>query len=283
MEKLKIVKSDIENIRIYLDEHLSSLSFPIDSYIEDIILASQKYEIIFDGIGAGYFSVQEETLSTFYVTKHIYAKAPDILEYVVNMFKIEKVIVLSQDPQINALMMEWDTEIQRMGCFFTDSGNPIENNVKLKNASFRNAVLTDTKAIHEVCGDFFDEPSCGYNSLEDRISDSTIFILEESGVIYGCGIIERSILMPENISIGMYTNPEYRNMGAAKTILINLKKIAYNSNRKPVAGCWYYNTLSRRSLESAGMIASSLGYYAKIIKKDKPPKRTGNPPGILVK
>lgn len=80
----------------------------------------------------------------------------------------------------------------------------------------------------------------------------------------------------------MFVNPEYRRNGVAKTILINLKDWAYNHNLKPVAGCWYYNTLSRKSLESAGMIATSIGYEAILKGKEKLPLRTGNPPGELV-
>ncbi|HYE82392.1 MAG TPA: hypothetical protein VEG39_09525 [Clostridia bacterium] len=51
---------------------------------------------------------------------------------------------------------------------------------------------------------------------------------------------------------------------------------------KPIAGCWYYNVISRRSLEAAGMIAVGKGFDAVLLGKEKLPLRTGNPPGELV-
>lgn len=76
----------------------------------------------------------------------------------------------------------------------------------------------------------------------------------------GCGIVERGRLFPECVSIGMITCREHRQKGVAQTILWNLKGWAYSNGLKPVAGCWYYNLLSRRSLEAAGMIAASKGF-----------------------
>ena len=61
---------------------------------------------------------------------------------------------------------------------------------------------------------------------------------------------------------------------------MNLKEWAYKNNLRPVSGCWYYNTLSRKSLESVGMIATSIGYEAILKGKETLPQlRTGNPPG----
>lgn len=61
-----------------------------------------------------------------------------------------------------------------------------------------------------------------------------------------------------------------------------LEEWAYSKGLRPVAGCWYYNVLSRRSLEAAGMIAASKGFNAVLLGKEELPLRTGNPPGELV-
>lgn len=117
--------------------------------------------------------------------------------------------------------------------------------------------------------------------LEERIKGQTIFLLEDDDELMGCGIVERGRLFPECVSIGMITCREHRQKGVAQTILWNLKEWAYSNGLRPVAGCWYYNVLSRRSLETAGMIAASKGFNAVLTGKEELPLRTGNPPGEL--
>ena len=114
--------------------------------------------------------------------------------------------------------------------------------------------------------------------MEERVEAGTIFLLENEGHLLSIGIVEKSLYCKGVVSIGMFTGKEYRNRGAAKTMLLNLKAWAYNNSLRPVAGCWYYNTLSRKSLESVGMIVTSIGYDAILKGKEKPPLWTGNPP-----
>ena len=81
----------------------------------------------------------------------------------------------------------------------------------------------------------------------------------------------------------MFVNREYRGKGYAPLILLKLKEWCYSNSFKPVAGCWYPNTLSRKSLERAGMIAVAIGFEAILKGKEKLLLRTGNPPGELMK
>ena len=147
---------------------------------------------------------------------------------------------------------------------------------------FRTASIRDVEKIREVAGTFFDDNSCGFNSLEERIKAKTIFLLKEKKNILGCGIVEPSVYGSGCVLIGMFTNRVHRKKGVAKTIILHLKEWAYHHKMKPVAGCWYYNTLSRKSLESAGMITASIGYVAILKGKEKLLPRTGNAPGELV-
>ena len=213
---------------------------------------------------------------------NILCYAAQLLERVVDEYCIKKIIVGTQDSALCALMGEWDYDLKRSAWIFCDSGNK-EQERKSETAVFRKAQAKDCDRLREMAGGFFDEVSCGYTCLEERIADETIFVLEQKdGQIMGGGILEFGRICPRYVSIGMITNPLHRQKGVARSILLNLKDYVYAMGKKPVAGCWYYNTLSRKSLESAGMIAASFIYEAELIKKDKPPKRTGNPPGELV-
>lgn len=197
-------------------------------------------------------------------------------------YDVENVTVISSDQLLNRLLVQWDFERSRMACFFTDSKRTVEKPNKLENPMFRVARLEDVSDILKVCGDFFGEEGGGFKTLEERIKAETIFILGNGDAIYGCGIIENGRICSGTSSIGMFANPDYRQMGVARTVLLNLKEYVYNLGLEPISGCWYYNTLSKVSLESAGMVPTSMAYLAVLKGKDKPPKRTGNPPGELV-
>jgi GNAT superfamily N-acetyltransferase len=109
-----------------------------------------------------------------------------------------------------------------------------------------------------------------------------IFVLEDKKDLLGGGIIEKGMVCRDCASIGMFVNRDFRGQGYAPVILLKLKEWCYHNGFKPVAGCWYPNTLSRKSLEAAGMICVSIGFEAILTGKEKLPLRTGNPPGELV-
>lgn len=280
--ELKIVKSTMDQVMDVIQKHIQSLAFPMDSYLEDSLYGCEIFCIQANGECIGYGAVSENELQFFHVVREYYQYAPELFERIVQQQGIKEVSVMTQDAQMCALMVEWDYEMRRGACWFTDSGRVVNPHCKAENAKFRTATLNDCKTIREVSGDFFDEESGGFKGLEDRINAGMIFMLEQDGEMLGGGIVELGRLYENYCSIGMFTNPAHRKEGVAKTILLNLKDWAYAHNLIPVAGCWYYNTLSRRSLESAGMIATAFGYGAILKQKDRPSKRTGNPPGELV-
>ena len=264
-------------------EHINSLSFPLDSYLEDKLLIGDLYLILTEGKEAGYFVISDKTIQFFYLGLELAHMSQDIFETIVNEYEIKKVFVISQDSRLAAIMVEWDFTKERGACWFVDSRRDIDYRETSGGMIYRPAVKDDIQEIRRVSKDFFDEPSYNYRNLEERIEAGTVFMLEKDGQFIGAGLYEQGFICSDCASIGMFTNPLFRKMGAARKILLNLKKHVYSLGLKPVAGCWYYNTLSRKSLESAGMAAASLGYTAILEKRDRPPKRTGNPPGEEVK
>lgn len=282
MKDILIRETNYAQVEDLVTGHISTLAFPFDSYLEDILLDAQLYCFVRDDYPVGYFAVSEQTLQFFHIIKSQYRYAPLLLERAVTELKLSDVRVISQDSRLCALMVEWDYESERGACWFTDSGTEVVSASKVPGGVLRKAQPGDLGAVQQATGDFFSEESGGFTSLSQRIDAQTIFMLEEKGELLGCGIVENGRVCTDYMSIGMFVCPQHRQKGVARSILLGLKDYAYAKGKKPLAGCWYYNTLSRRSLESAGMIATSLGYIAHLKKKDKPPKRTGNPPGELV-
>lgn len=282
LEKIQIIETSIEEIEGLVVEHIATLTYPMDSWLEDRLFESVLYKILYEDDCIGYAGQVGELLSYFYVRREYFRHAQDILEKVITQKAIKRVFVITQDSLLCALMAEWDYGKEKQACWFTDGGKVESPARSMGEVTFRVADRGDLGRIRETSGDFFAEEGKVFHGLEDRVAAGVIFVLEDRENLFGCGIIEKSKFCSDIVSIGMFVGEKHRRKGAARTILLQLKKWAYENNMQPVAGCWYYNTLSRRSLESAGMIASSIGYEAILEGRERLPKRTGNPPGELV-
>jgi len=279
---IEIRKCEWEEGNVFVQEHLKVFTYHMDSWPEERLLETEKFIILLNGEKVGYTAIKGNSIFYFYVRKEFCRFAPSILEEIIAKKEIKSVFVLTQDPFLSALVAEWDYDKKKLACGFTDLGSADQKDVLENGETFRVATQGDCTKIKEMSGDFFDEPGAGFSCLEDRIEAGNIFLLVDQEEIMGGGIMERSQLFKGTVSIGMYTNSLFRKKGVAKKILLNLKKQAYKENLMPVAGCWYYNTLSRKSLEAAGMIVTTICFEAILKGKEKLPLRTGNPPGELV-
>lgn len=277
------VPSNPSELKPTILQHLEQLVHPMDSWLEENLQQAALYGIQSEeGVIVGYYALQGEMLRYFYVAKPYFRYAATLFETVIQEHGLNSVFIMTQDQALVTLLAEWDYSQRKMACFFTDSQKPTPKASDTSPRTFRVANSSDVAMIHDIAHDFFDDQSNGFNSLEERVQAETIFVLEEGDQTLGFGIIEKSLLTGRHASIGMFVNPMYRKKGAARDILIKLKSWCYQRHLQPVSGCWFYNSLSRKSLESADMIVSAIGFEAKLLGKEKPPLRTGNPPGELV-
>ncbi len=277
--KLEIKKSNLKEVDSLVKAHAKSLVFPMDSWLEDQLFSSAVYKLLAGTKCIGYAAQKKQTLQFFHVRKKYFRYAPALLEKFVAENGIKRVFVITQDAPLCALIAEWEYTKEKHACFFTDGSR---KEIPATKTIFRFAVSADTRSIRKVTGKFFDDTSGGFSSLEERIAAGMIFVLEDKKDLLGGGIIEKGMICRDCASIGMFVNRKYRGKGYAPVILIKLKEWCYGNGFKPVAGCWYPNTLSRKSLEAAGMVATSIGFEAILKGKEKLPLLTGNPPGEAV-
>jgi GNAT superfamily N-acetyltransferase len=283
IDQFEIKKSNLKEVDLLVKAHAKSLVFPMDSWLEDQLFSSAVYKLMYGTKCVGYAAQKKQTLQFFHVRKKYFRYAPALLEKVVAENSIERVFVITQDALLCALIAEWEFEKEKHACFFTDSGQAANPGVNITNAIFRIAGINDISKIRRGTGEYYNEKSGGFSSLEERIAAGAIFILEDKHNLLGCGNIEKGRVCLDCASVGMFVNQDFRGKGYAPVILIKLKEWCYSNGFIPVAGCWYPNTLSRKSLEAAGMVATSIGFEAILKGKEKLPLRTGNPPGELVK
>ena len=67
----------------------------------------------------------------------------------------------------------------------------------------------------------------------------------------------KSRFYPDVASIGMYTIEPYRNSGVGTATIALLVEECARRGLRAVAGCWYYNHASKRTLERAGMVTQT--------------------------
>lgn len=233
-----------------LNTYVNKITSPVDSFLEDHILNSKFYIIVFDNKEVGYFSVYNEKLLTLLHIEDKFLKlGQDLVKDIIEKFEIEKAFVPTCDELMLSLIIDNEVSIEKQAYFFVDNKD-IKNEVVYKNGVFRKAKLSDIDNIINISGNFFDK-------IDERIKNDEIFIFEEDNILLGIGVIEKGKILKKYASIGMFVNEKYRRKGIGKSILIYLKKEVYGLGLIPIAGCWYYNRVSKKTLESAGMITKT--------------------------
>jgi GNAT superfamily N-acetyltransferase len=240
--------SSFEDISELVQKYLVTLSSPIDSFLEDHILGSQFYSITARETVMGYLALHEQKLLTqFYIEPEYLSQGQPIFQQILSQFKPEAAFVPTCDELFLSHALDQEATLKKQAYFFQDCPE-IEVESKIYQPSqFRLASEEDRIEIESVSGDFFDR-------LAERIAHKEIFVFREGETLLGVGIAEKGKLLSHYASIGMFTHETHRQKGVGRSIIIHLKRWCYAYGLIPVAGCWYYNYNSKKTLESAGMI-----------------------------
>jgi len=245
----------------------------MDSFVEDNFEACAFHAIIKDSKQIGFFALQKETLWFFYVQKEYVKHSQAIFAKVIASQGIENVYFQTSDPLLVSLVMDWEFEKRKSAYFFSDHSHGPRPELAIADVTFSQASPQDFDHIQQETNNFFSP---------DDLKKGTIFMLRSGEDLLGCGIGVPGRHFSDCVSIGMVTCKPHRRKGVGKFILWSLKEWCYEQGLKPIAGCWYYNTLSKKSLESVGLMSHARGMTAKLTDKEEIPERTGNPPGELV-
>ncbi|WP_129728829.1 GNAT family N-acetyltransferase [Ectobacillus funiculus] len=241
-------QTDVEKV---IQKYVSTLSSPIDSFLEEHILNYAFYTINYNSKVAGYFAVHSnQYLTQFYLELRYYKESQEIFKNVLRDHSVQSIMVPTCDELFLSLALDHDYKIEKQAYFFQDNKVEIPTEKLYKEGEFRAAVPNDASKITEVCQDFIDK-------VEQRIENREIFTFIKGNILLGIGIVERSKLLDGYASIGMFTNEQYRKQGIGRTIIHHLKEWCYDNKLNPICGCWYYNVPSKQTLESAGMVSKT--------------------------
>lgn len=237
-----------------LQQYVCAFASPIDSFLEDHILTSTHYAIQVDGEQIGWTAVYQHTLLTQFALLPSYRQLGQrIFALVRKLEEVRAAFVPTCDEFFLAHALDDYCQLEKQAYFFQHEPHrpPYQAPMAL---THRQATLADLPIFQQFSGDFFDK-------LEERITAGQLTVTERmngGGVdCVGFGIIDPGRLITDVGSCGMFTVEAYRNQGIGPAIITHLIGCCAERGLRPVAGCWYYNHRSKRTLEKAGLFTQT--------------------------
>lgn len=237
-------------VREAVRQHLRALPSAIDSFLEDHILASNHYRIVVAGETAGFASIHEERLITQFALAEPYRRCGQALfGELRRMEQVRSAFVPTCDELFLAHALDEYRQLAKQAYFFATAPD-VGAAVATAPYSMRPAAMDDVDFVRQESGDFFEH-------LERHIAAGELFATLRDEEPVGFGILVKSVLYEDVASIGMYTIERVRLAGVGTATIAMLIAECRRRSLRPVAGCWYYNHRSRRTLQRAGMYSST--------------------------
>lgn len=234
----------------FFTQYVNGLSARYDEFLESHILESKIYLIFIKGVHSGYFGIYDNTLLTqFFIPTRAFKHAQVVFSNVLKIYGIKNAYVPTCDETFLSLCLDKHCQVNLQAYFFEESHEPVRS-AEYPREMLNLATLSDLEEIRKITGDFIDKH-------KERIETKQLYILREKGAFLGLGIIVDNVIMKNCKGTGMFTNEKYRKKGIGRSIILHLKNICYENAIIPLAGCWYYNHNSKRTLESAGYISKT--------------------------
>src|SRR5215204_2125467 len=242
-----VVFSEIRNEVI---KHLASLPTAIDSYLEDHILASNHYRIVVEGENAGFASIHGGNLITQFALSDAFKRyGQPVFLQLRRLEEVQSAFVPTCDGFYLAHALDDYRQLAKQAYFFAANSDAVCPDSALA-CTLRQADSTDAEFIRQQTGDFF-EP------LEKHLGAGEIFLTLRAEETVGFGIMVKSALLDDVASIGMFTIEQFRGSGVGSATISLLAQECRDRGIRPIAGCWYYNHFSKKTLERAGMFSAT--------------------------
>jgi GNAT superfamily N-acetyltransferase len=229
--------------------YLASLSSPIDTFLEEHLLASQFFKIIIADQEAGHIAIHENTLLTqFHLVGPARRFGQQALATALQQHSITSAYVPTCDEFFLSHALDTYAELKKQAYFFVEGDTKLEP--PASELSYRRAELSDAAALRAISGDFVDKH-------EARIENGELYVGTRNDALIAIGLIERGKLLKQHASIGMFTHEAHRQQGIGTQTIRFMRSVCHAKGLIPIAGCWYYNHASKKTLEAAGMVTKT--------------------------
>jgi GNAT superfamily N-acetyltransferase len=223
--------------------HFASFPGRVDSFFEEHLFASRHYRIAIDGEAAGLAGIHGESMITFFAVRDVYRHfGQAVYARLRKLEQVQQAFVPTCDEFFLAHALDDYKQLHKQAYFFAAAP---ERTVPADRAHWALKLVTpaDIPFVQQETGDFFDA----------YFETSEIFITLRDGEPAGFGICDTSKLYDAVASIGMFTIERFRGQGVGTMTIAMLIDHCRSRGQAPVAGCWYYNHLSKKTLERAGL------------------------------
>lgn len=236
------------------DHYRAALSSPIDSFLEDHIVQSQFYAIAMQEAPQrpiGWCAIHQQTLLTqFYLRGAARRSAQAAFRQMRERLGFKAAFVPTCDEFFLSHALDEYAELHKQAYFFVEGDAAPLAQPSAADVRYRFAAVDDIDGILALSGDFVDKH-------RERIQRRELHVGELGTQLVALGVIERSTLFPAQASIGMFTHEGQRGQGVGRSTLLYLRGVCHAEGVRPIAGCWYYNHASKRTLEAAGMVTAT--------------------------
>jgi hypothetical protein len=246
--KIEFNEVPFVELRSAVIRNLQSYPSPIDSYYEDHVMESKHYQIDCDEQPAGYASIHSDSLLTqFVLDDALKPHANEIFSFLLQQRSVREAYVstsdgfflsCSLDQLQSVLVQDWvfhaPQELAQ-----TDSG-----------FSLTKASIEDQELIRRTDEGFF-------QNLPENLQRGEIFLGKMDDQLVSYGIIEKSKLLIDQASLGMFVIKECRGKHYGSNTIRALIGVCRSQRIIPVAGCFARNEFSRNALSRAGMFSDT--------------------------
>jgi GNAT superfamily N-acetyltransferase len=241
---------EFDDIREVVRQYLASLPSAIDGFLEEHILTSNHYCIELAGETAGFASIHGGSLITQFALAESHRRYGQAIFWQLrHMEQVQSAFVPTCDEFYLAHALDDYRQFAKQAYFFA-ARRERDISVNPGNFVLRPAELNDAVFIRQEAGDLFGE-------VERHIEAGQLFVTVRGEERVGFGILERSSLYDDVASIGMHTIESFRRQGVGTVTIRLLISECRLRGLRPVAGCWYYNHSSKKTLERAGMYSAT--------------------------
>lgn len=249
--KISSRKIDISEVIGELTNHFSKLPSKVDSFYEDHLMESDFYRLLADGKPAGVVAVHNESMIImFLVVKEFKRYGQELFYEAKRLCQITCAFVPTCDEFYLSISLEASKRMEFQAYFFKETENIVTFSDEESIFSFEKATKEDIDQIVKDTDGFFDP-------LESHIENGRVYKGIVDGISVSYGIIEKSRIFDNVASIGMIVVDSQRQKGYGALTLKSLRKICHENNITPIAGCWYYNHLSKKTLQNAGFYSDT--------------------------
>lgn len=262
MKDIIINKTEWNEIEELYNDYFVELRYKNDGFHDSMMFEGEAYVVIYKNEKIGFFSVGNswdsgKMLRGFYIIPEKRKLSIEIFNKIIDDFKLEAALVASNDFHYVGLAFEKMNSLKTY--FDMQAFNFIYGEPEREAEYGMDCVQEITPSEYELMNNLTEKQWDG--CFDDE--KFKIYKIVDNNEVLGYGSIGKMINNNIYADVGNFTLPQHRGKGVGRSIIINLTKIAMREGLIPVAGCWYGNRKSYKTLKSSGFIPENRIFYVR--------------------